>query len=149
MIAVDTNLLVYAHREDSQWHAAARSCLVALAESGQAWGIPWSSLHEFLGVVTHPRIYLPPTPQATAFASIRAWLESPGLRLLHEGPGYLDKLERLCVQARIGGGQIHDARIAALCLNHGVAELWTADRDFSLFPDLKTRNPLLDNGTRG
>lgn len=52
-------------------------------------------------------------------------------------------LERLCVQARLAGGKVHDARIAAMCLNHGVAEPWTADRDFSAFPGLKTRNPLI------
>jgi toxin-antitoxin system PIN domain toxin len=148
MIAVDTNLLVYSHREDSEWHAAAKACLVDLADSGSAWAIAWSSLHEFIAVVTHPRIYAPPTPQATACAAIRSWLESPGLQLLHEGPGYLDKLERLCVRARIAGGRTHDARIAAICLNHGVAELWTADRDFSLFPELKTRNPLLGGSKR-
>ena len=149
MIAVDTNLLVYAHREDSEWHAAAKACLVELAESGAPWAIAWSSLHEFVAVVTHPRIYTPPTPQATAFAAINAWLASPGLQLLHEGPGYLDKLERLCVKAKIAGGKIHDARIAAVCLNHGVAELWTADRDFSLFPELRTRNPLIDGIAQG
>ena len=130
MIAIDTNLLVYAHREDSEWHAQAKACLVDLATSGNPWAIAWSSLHEFLAVVTHPRIYTPPSPQAIAFEAIKAWQDSPGLHLLHEGPGYLDKLERLCVRARIAGGRIHDARIAATCLNHGVAELWTADRDF-------------------
>lgn len=145
MIAIDTNLLVYAHREDSEWHVAAKSCLVDLANSGRPWAIAWSSVHEFLAVVTHPRIYSPPTPQTTAFESINAWLGSPDLHLLHEGPGYLDKLERLCVQGRIGGGRIHDARIAAICLNHRVAELWTADRDFSLFPGLRTRNPLIES----
>jgi toxin-antitoxin system PIN domain toxin len=144
MIAVDTNLLVYAHREDSEWHAAAKACLVDLAESGSPWAIPWSSLHEFIAVVTHPRIYAPRTPLATAFAAIKAWLCSPGLHLLHEGPGYLEKLERLSERARVAGGKIHDARIAAICLNHAVAELWTADRDFSLFPEVKTRNPLVE-----
>jgi predicted nucleic acid-binding protein len=69
MIAVDTNLLVYAHREDSEWHAAAKTCLVELATSGSPWAIAWSSLHEFVAVVTHPRIYSPPAPQAMAFPS--------------------------------------------------------------------------------
>ena len=143
MIAVDTNLLVYAHREDSEWHPPAREHLVALANSGNAWAIAWSSIHEFVAIVTHPRMYDPPTPQATAFEAIKAWQESPGLHLLHEGPGYLETLERLCSRARVAGGKLHDARIAAICLNHGVTQLWTADRDFSLFPELKTRNPLL------
>lgn len=70
MIAVDTNLLVYAHREDSQWHASAFGRLAELAEGRSAWAIPWPCLHEFLANVTHPRIYAPPTP-LTAASSAR------------------------------------------------------------------------------
>jgi predicted nucleic acid-binding protein len=70
MIAIDTNLLVYAHREDSQWHAAAKTCLVELANRGTSWAIAWSSLHEFLAIITHPRIYAPPTPSAPSDAGI-------------------------------------------------------------------------------
>lgn len=143
MIAVDTNLLVYAHREDSEWHRPALAALVGLAESGQPWAITWSSLHEFLAIVTHPRIYDPPSPREKGFEALSAWQASPGLHLLHEGPGYLARIQSLCLAARVSGAKIHDARIAALCLHHGVAELWTADRDFSAFPALKTRNPLV------
>lgn len=113
------------------------------ANGVDAWTIAWRSIHEFLVIVTHPRIYDPPTPRVIAFDAIGAWLESPALHVLHEGPGYFEKLRRLCEVARIAGPRIHDARIAAICLNHGVAELWTADRDFSAFPDLRVRNPLL------
>ena len=45
--------------------------------------------------------------------------------------------------ARIQGPAVHEARIAALCLTHGVRELWSADRDWSRFPELAVRNPLL------
>ena len=143
MIAVDTNILVYAHRGDSEWHEAANEAVTQLANSGNAWAIPWSCVHEFLAIVTHPRIYDPPTPQKTAFEAIKMWQQSPDLRLLNEDLGYIEKLEKLCVNARLKGGRIHDARIAAICMNHGVSELWTADRDFGKFPELNTRNPLL------
>ncbi len=143
MIAVDTNLLVYAHREDSPWHAQALALLGELAGSGAPWAIPWPSAHEFLAIVTHPRIYAPPTPLAVALDALGAWQASPGLRFLGEGPGYLEVLARQCVAAKIRGPRIHDARIASICLHHGVKILWSADRDFSSFPDLVCRNPLL------
>lgn len=60
MIALDTNLLVYAHREDSPWHDAAYARLTELAEGRALWTIPWPCLHESLALVTHPRIYAPP-----------------------------------------------------------------------------------------
>ena len=65
MIAVDTNLLVYAHREDSPWHDAAYARIAELAESRAPWAIPWPCLHEFLAIVTHPRIYAPRGPVLT------------------------------------------------------------------------------------
>ena len=143
MIAVDTNLLVYAHREDSEWHKSALAAISQLASGGSPWAIPWPCVHEFLAISTHPRIYDPPTPLAVAFSALAAWRASPNLRLLGEGPSYFEKLERISTRAKLAGPRIHDARIAAICLNHGVAELWTADRDFSLFPDLAVRNPLI------
>jgi hypothetical protein len=143
MIAVDTNLLVYAHREDSAWHEAAYSRLAELAEDQAQWAIPWPCLHEFLAIVTHPRIYAPPTPLEKALNQVEAWLESPSLILLAESEGYWPLLKSMLQTGRVSGPQTHDARVAALCGFHGVRELWTADRDFSRFPGLKVRNPLI------
>lgn len=143
MIAVDTNILVYAHREDSAWHDAAYACIVSLAEQRDPWAIPWPCIHEFLAIVTHHRIYEPPTPLATALDQVQAWLESPSLVLMAETQEYWERLKRVLRTARSSGPKIHDARIAALCLEHGITELWTADRDFSRFPALKVRNPLV------
>ncbi len=143
MIALDTNLLVYAHREDATCHDAARLRVTELAEGTRQWAVPWPCLHEFLAIVTHPRIWSPPTPLEAALDQVAAWSESPGLVLLAESPGYWNRLAALCRAARVSGPLVHDARIAALCLHHGVDELWTADRDFSRFPALKTRNPLI------
>jgi hypothetical protein len=143
MIAVDTNLLVYAHREDAPWHDAAYARISELAEGRSAWGIPWSCLHEFLAIVTHPRIYAPPTPLAVAVDQVEAWLESPSLTLLGESEGYWPAFRTALQEGRIAGPLVHDARVAAVCRLHGVRELWSADRDFSRFPGLPVRNPLV------
>ena len=143
MIAVDTNILVYAHREDSPWHASAFNRMAELAEGRAIWAIPWPCIHEFLAIVTHPRIYDPPTALNLALDQVEAWLESPSLLLLSEAQDYWP-LFRDCLRAgRVTGPQVHDARIAALCRQHGVSLLWTADRDFSRFPGLNIRNPLI------
>ena len=142
MIAVDTNLLVYAHREDSAWHEEAFKTIRQLAEGASPWAIPWPCIHEFLAITTHPRIFSPPTPLGKALDQVDAWLESPSLHLLSEQPGAWPSLRLLLIASKTTGPAVHDARIAALCLQHGIRELWTADRDFSRFPDLRTRNPL-------
>ena len=143
MIAVTINILVHAHREDSPWHEAAYSSIVELTEGRGPWAIPWPCLHEFLAIVTHPKIYAPPTPLGAALDQVTAWLESPSLVLLAESEGYWPELRRILQVGRVAGPQIHDARIAALCQSHGVRKLWTADRDFGRFPALKVKNPLV------
>ena len=143
MIAVDTNLLVYAHREDSLWHEAAYRTIIELAEGRAPWAIPWPCIHEFLAITTHPRIYNPPTPLETAIDQVEAWLESPTLVMLSESADYWPLLRSILQGGRISGPQVHDARIATICQQHGVSELWTADRDFGRFPGVTVRNPLV------
>ena len=143
MIAVDTNILVYAHRSDSPWHQAAARQLRELAEGPAAWSVPWPCVHEFVAVVTHPRIYKPPTPLEGAVAQVDAWLESPSLVLIGEADRHWPVLRELLLAGKVSGPPVHDARIAALCATHGVRTLWTADRDFSRFPALTTVNPLI------
>lgn len=77
-----------------------------------------------------------------ALDALKRLLESLSGRFLAEGEGYLDVLERIARPALLQGAIVHDARVAALCLFHGVRVLWSADRDFSRFPDLTVVNPI-------
>jgi toxin-antitoxin system PIN domain toxin len=140
--AVDTNLLVYAHRADVSFHERAREVVRGLAEGTDAWGIPWPCIHEFLAVVTNPKIWKIPTPLDAALAQVRAWKKSPKLFLLSEDDAYWRVLDQLLRHSRVQGPKVHDARIAALVMHHRVDELLTADRDFSRFASVKVRNPL-------
>lgn len=142
MIATDTNILVYAHRADSQWHDRAKSRIEDLAHGRISWGLPWPCIHEFVAVATHPRIYEPPSTLSQAIDQVGAWLESPAAVLLGETGEHWQVLTGLLQEGRVTGSLVHDARVAAICLAHGVTELWTADRDFSRFPGLAVRNPL-------
>jgi toxin-antitoxin system PIN domain toxin len=143
VIAVDTNVLIFAHREDAPFHAAAAAAIERLAQGREPWAIPWPCVHEFLSISTHPRVYNPPTPLARALDQVDAWLEAPTLTLLGEAGEHWPTLRALLLSGRIVGPLVHDARIAALCLQHGVRELWTADRDFGRFPALRVVNPLV------
>ena len=143
MIATDTNVLVHAHRTDSEWHAPAQACVRSLAEGSRPWGIPWPCIHEFIAIVTHPRIYDPPSTIAEAVDQVDAWFQSPMAELLAETDSHWPLLKEQLLTGKIRGPVVHDARIAAVCIAHGVVEFWTADRDFSRFPGLSARNPLL------
>lgn len=146
MIAVDTNILVYAHPRGL---AVSRPGLEAndrTRRGASTWAIPWPCLHEFLAIVTHPRIYAPPTPLPRALDQVVAWLESSTLALLAESADHWLVLRSLLASGRIAGPRVHDARIVALCRQHGVRELWSADRDFDRFAGFAVVNPLVGAG---
>ncbi len=142
MLAVDTNVLVYAHRREAVEHDRARGVVAQCAEGTRAWAIPWPCVFEFFSVVTSDRIWkgAASTP-AQAADQIAAWLGSPSVRTLAETPEFWSILSELVRRPRVRGPVIHDARIAAICMAHGVEELLTRDRDLSLFPELRRRNP--------
>ncbi len=138
MIAIDT-----AFRPEVPRHGQANESLKGLLESGRPWGLPWSVAHEFLAVVTQPQIWRAPATTSQALAALSAWSSAPGARFLGEGPGYADVLKRILSGDDVRGSRIFDARIAAICLFNGVRELWSADRDFSRFPEVRIHNPLV------
>jgi toxin-antitoxin system PIN domain toxin len=143
LIALDSNLLVYAHRAEGERYRIAFPIVQRLAEGRAPWAIPFPCVHEFLRNVTDARIYERPSSLDEALDQVAAWTGSPTLRLLREGETHLKLLGDVAREGRVRGAAIHDARIAAICLEQGVDELWTADRDFSRFPSLRTRNPLI------
>jgi predicted nucleic acid-binding protein len=104
-------------------------------------------VYEFFSVVTNPRIWKESASSPRqAWAQIEAWLGSPTLQLLGETEAFQPVLARFLTLARVRGPVVHDARVAALCVAHGVEALLTRDRDFSLFDELSTRNPLAASG---
>lgn len=143
MIAVDTNLLVYCHRVEAPKHKDAKRVLAGLCSGEASWSIPWPCLSEYFAVVTNRLVWKERASSASqAFAQMRAWLDSPSHRLISEIDETFEVFADLAVNQDLRGGAIHDARIAAICISHDVEVLFTADRDFSRFPALRTSNPL-------
>jgi len=137
VIAVDTNILVYADREESPFHNTALRAVRQLAEGDEAWAIPIFCVGEFLRVVSHDRLFDPPTPASDAVESMASLLASPSARLLVPGDRYLSLLRSLIAESKVQGNLVFDAQIAAVCLEHGATTLLTEDRDFARFRSLK------------
>lgn len=140
MRSVDSNVLVHAYSADSPWHDVSATLIHSLAVSAAPWSIAWPCIHEFFGTVTRKSRFPHAPSPAAALAQIDAWLESPSLMLLSESRNHWSTLSRLLRDRDISGPMVHDARIAAICLDHGVDEFVTFDRDFSRFPELTVRN---------
>ena len=148
MIALDTNVLVAVHRADHPMHNVALSATKRLITTSTPLAIPWPCAHEFFAIVTHKKIWRDPTPPDRAWQSLQRWQEH-NLLFLHESDAHHTILAALISQARITGPQIHDARVAALCIEHRIHTLLTFDRDFSRFAALRTASPATFMAKRG
>ena len=140
MIAVDTNVLIYAHRSETDRHTASLARLRALAEGDAPWGLPVFCLAEFVRIVTHLRVFAPPSDLGTALDFVDAVLRSPSVRLLLPTDAYASTFREVCEAAEVRGNLAFDAQITAVCIDNGVREIVTADRDFGRFAAIK---PLL------
>lgn len=140
MKAIDTNVLVYSEIVSAAHHQTARLLLTQLAEGNVPWAIPWPCVYEFLRVITHPRVFSPPVPLTIALHDLGQILASPTLVLLSETGRHGEIMAAVIKDSGVTGNLLHDAHIASLCIEHGVSELVTGDRDFSRFP-LRIANP--------
>jgi toxin-antitoxin system PIN domain toxin len=138
VIAVDTNVLVYVHREEQALHRAARARLVELAEGDDLRGVPVFCLTDFARVATHPRVFDPLYSVAEMRQALERLLESPSLRLLHPGERFAGLFLEAMAEANATGNLVFDAQIVAVCREHGVGSLLTEDRDFARFPGFAT-----------
>ena len=143
MKAIDTNILVYAHREELPFHARAKQFVLDLASGQEKTALAFHCLVEFLAIETNRKIFRIPTPSNTALEFCEAFLISDNFIILYDFTGQFDLLREISIHGKISGARFHDARIASVCIGSGVKLLFTADRDFSRFPALKTKNPMV------
>ena len=140
MILPDVNVLIYAHREDAEGHARYRSWLESVLRGEEPFGISdvvWSG---FLRVATHPRIFNPPTPPATAIEFVKLIRNQPHAVPVMPGPRHWEIFLRLCNEPGVKGNLVADAYLAALAIESG-SEWVTTDADYSRFAGLKWHHP--------
>jgi toxin-antitoxin system PIN domain toxin len=137
MLAVDTSILIYAHRSETGLHQPAAAWLVTLANGVQRWALPVFCIAEFMRVVTHQRAFNRPSTLADAAKFIEALTVAPACEVIQPGPEFLQQLLATAREAEATGNLIFDAQIAALCYEHGVREILTNDDDFRRFQDLR------------
>lgn len=141
MILCDVNVLVYAHRADAPDHAAYHSWLESVMNQSAAYAVSDIVLSGFLRVVTHPRVFAPPSSVKDALTFAGQIRQQPNAVVVMPGNRHWTIFTDLCKTADARGNLIPDAFLAALAIESG-SEWITTDRDFSRFPGLNWRHPL-------
>jgi predicted nucleic acid-binding protein len=141
MIAIDTNLLIYAHRSATAEHRAARKAIEAALNTAGGCGITLPSIAEFYSVVTHPAASGRPS-SARAAADFLASLRESGVEELAPGPAFAVKLVQMAADLGVVGARIFDLQIGLCALDGGATELWTHDGSFVKIPGLSVHDPI-------
>ena len=142
MIAIDTNLMVYAHRTGTPEHKAAKKAIEAAISRGQGWGIVFSCLAEFWSIVTHPACVGGPSKPAQARRFLYALLQSGDGQVWLPGPDFEDRFLRLAEALGVAGPRIFDLQIALIAFENGAQEIWTHDQHFVSLKGLRVHDPL-------
>ena len=145
MLAPDVNVLSYAFREEVPEHDACRSWLQGVIRADAAFALFDLVASGFLRVVTHPRVFKPPSPLEAALHFIDVVRTRPNCVVVQPGSRHWEIFERLCGESRVKGSLVSDAYLAALAIESG-CEWVTTDRDFRAFPGLRVRSPLQTDG---
>jgi hypothetical protein len=140
MIAIDTNLLVYAHRARTPEHTRARKA-IERAAAAEGWGIAAASLAEFWAIATHPSSEGRPSTANQAGAFIRALVQA-GAQIWLPGPGFGNRLMQLAADLDVVGTRVFDLQIALVAFDSGATEVWTHDVRFVKIPGLRVFDPL-------
>ncbi len=141
MKTIDTNILVYGHREEFDRHNKALSLIKELCEGDEPIIILWPCIYEFLRIVTHSRLFYPPTPLSLALEAIEGILNSPCIITVGETRRHITCLNEMTSKGSCKGNLVFDAHIAALMKEHGIDEILTTDKDFHRFPGLTVTDP--------
>jgi uncharacterized protein len=142
MIAIDTNLLIYAHRARTPENRAARRAIRGASSDVRGWGIALPSIAEFWSVVTHASATGGPSPAKQAHGFLSALIGEAGADIFVPRDGFWERLLRLAAGLHIQGPRIFDLQIALTAFESGASEIWTHDAGFVSVPGLTVHDPL-------
>ncbi len=142
MIAIDTNLLIYAHRAGAPEHDAARRAIQLASNNARGWGMALSCIAEFWSVVTHPASTGGPSTARQVHDFLRSLIVEAGATVWLPQEGFWEKLARAAVDLQVQGARIFDLQIALTVFENGASEIWTHDAGFVTLPGLLAHDPL-------
>jgi toxin-antitoxin system PIN domain toxin len=142
LIAIDTNLLIYAHRTGVPEHSAARKAIERASHDPRGIGISLPCIAEFLSIVTHPLAAGVPSMPEQAEKFIASLVEQADVAILAPHPGFAARFLKWATTMAVTGPRVFDLQIAIIAAENGADEIWTHDKNFLRFKGLRVHDPL-------
>jgi uncharacterized protein len=143
-MVIDTNILLYAANQDSEFHEPCRRQLETCLRQASPWYLSWGICYEFLRVCTHHRVLSKPWSITASWQFLEALLASPSAGLLLPSARHAAVLAEVIVELpHLRGNILHDAHTAVLMREHGIERLYSRDMDFHRFPFIKVIDPTM------
>lgn len=139
--AIDANILLYASDASNERHTQANAFLHQCAQGHEVFCIAWITVMAYLRISTHPSIFRTPLSPTIAMRNVEALLALPMCQTLSEDEGFWFEYQTVAKDAAVKGNLVPDAHLAALLRQHGIAQIYTFDRDFRKFTFLDVREP--------
>jgi toxin-antitoxin system PIN domain toxin len=137
----DVNLLVYATHRASAFHDKAKALVERFVAGPGLVYLLWPVALGYLRIVTHPALLDAPLSPTVATNNIDRLVSQPHVRLVGEIDGFWSAYRRVADAVKPRGNLVPDAHLVALMHQHGIATIWTRDRDFRKFEGITVRDP--------
>jgi toxin-antitoxin system PIN domain toxin len=146
---VDTNILVYATHTESPFYARARALVEHLVAGPGLAYVFWPAVLGYLRIVTHPNILRSPLSSDEAMSNVEALLAPSHIRVAGEGSDFWASFRSVAADVKPRGNLVPDAHLVALMREHGVATIWSHDRDFRTFRGITVKDPFTEEHSTG
>lgn len=138
---LDTNVAWRRIRKNDPHHADVKSAIDALVQAGEQVYVTAQNLVEFRAVATRPQ-----SANGLGFTSVEAITAASEIEalfdLLPETPTIYPLWRTLVDKYAVCGKQVHDTRLVAVMLVHGVTHMLTLDgTDFRRFSEITVIEP--------
>ncbi|HEU0201038.1 MAG TPA: TA system VapC family ribonuclease toxin [Burkholderiaceae bacterium] len=139
---IDVNILLYASDTSSPRHAKAAAFVKQCASERSVFCLAWLTVMSYMRMATHPRVFAQPLSHEEAASNIEALLALPHCRAIGEEEGFWTTYREVSADVPTRGNLVPDSHLVAVLRDHGIAILYTHDRDFRKYGFLDVRDPL-------
>lgn len=139
---VDTNVLIYAADESSQYHKVSKELRDKAIRGELHLCVFPQIIYEFFAVITDPRRVANPRSHQEAVQEIENYYKAPLLLKLYPGPDVIDITIELLKRYEVRKQEVFDLQLVATMISNGIRRIYTFNHEhFRKYTEIETVEP--------